>query len=73
MIEFPEDMTPTQRVAKLIEWLHEGVEIPISEAASRLGIRRQSVYRLVDRVSVTSPNVAIEDGHLLYRDFSECE
>lgn len=71
MIEFPQDMTPTQRAVKLVEWLQEGVELPITEAAARLGIRRESVYRLVRRVSVTSPNVTIEDGLLLYRDFIE--
>jgi hypothetical protein len=74
MIEFPQDMTVTQRTARLMEWLIvEKAEMPIMEIAERLGIGRVGVYRLVDRVSAISPNVVIEDGKVSYRDFSESE
>ena len=68
MIEFPQDLTVTQRTAQLMEWLiAEQVELPVVEIAERLGIGLNGVYKMVSRVSVTSPNVVIEDGRVFYR------
>ena len=68
MIEFPQDLTVTQRTAQLMEWLiAEQVELPVVEIAERLGIGLNGVYKLVSRVSVISPNVVIEDGRVFYR------
>lgn len=74
MIEFPQDMTVTQRTARLMEWLiAERAEMPIREVAARLGLGRTGVYSLLERVSAISPNVMIEDGVVFYRNFAEQE
>lgn len=68
VMDFPQDMTPRQRTAKLVEWLKDGARLPVQEAAQRLGVRRRSVYRIVYGIGTVCPGVRIEDGEVFYEE-----
>jgi predicted DNA-binding transcriptional regulator YafY len=67
-MDFPEDMTPVQRAARLLELLEGNRVLPVRDVAARLGVQRRTVYRIVNNIGHVCPDVRVEDGKVFRED-----